>query len=258
VGADGATLVFQLVVNDGAADSNPQDVTVTVEHVNHPPIADAGLDQTVNEGSQVTLNGTGSTDPDGDPLSYHWQQTGVASLTLENANTATPTFTAPAVGPGGATLVFQLTVSDNMGGSASDAVIITVQDVNDPPAGNLARAKPERLWPPNHKLVPVEIVGLSDPDSDNVTITITGVTQDEPVNGLGDGDTTPDAVIQGNKVLLRAERAAGGNGRVYQVAFTADDGKGGTCNGTVTVGVPKDRKDSSCVDDGQLYDSTQP
>lgn len=51
-------------------------------------------------------------------------------------------------------------------------------------------------------------------------------------------DTNPDAVIQGNTVLLCAERAGTGNGRVYQVHFTADDGRGWRCSGTVAVKVP--------------------
>jgi len=98
---------------------------------------------------------------------------------------------------------------------------------------------------------------VTDPNNDNVTITITGVTQDEPVNGLGDGDTSPDAVIQGNKVLLRAERAGNGNGRVYHITFTATDVNGATGTGTVSVSVPHD-KGKSAVDDGLVFDSTQP
>jgi hypothetical protein len=55
---------------------------------------------------------------------------------------------------------------------------------------------------------------------------------------------------------VRAERSGLGNGRVYKIAFTASDGKGGTCAGSVTVGVPHDVKDLP-VDDGQAYDSTK-
>ncbi len=103
---------------------------------------------------------------------------------------------------------------------------------------------------------------MTDPDNNAVTIQITGVTQDEPVNGVGDGDTSPDAVISGDSVLLRAERTGltGGvqeNGRVYVVNFTADDGQGGSCSGSIAVGVPHDRKDTP-VDDGQNIDSTLP
>jgi hypothetical protein len=106
-------------------------------------------------------------------------------------------------------------------------------------------------------MVEVAILGVTDPNAgDVVTLGITGVTQDEPVNGLGDGDTSPDAVLQGSKVLLRAERSGTGNGRVYAVHFTASDGTD-SCTGLVQVGVPKDRQ-MPVVDDGQGYNSLQP
>ena len=63
------------------------------------------------------------------------------------------------------------------------------------------------LWAPNHQLVPIAIKGVTDPDEESVTITVTGVTQDEPVNGKGDGNTSPDAVIQAGAASVRAERA---------------------------------------------------
>jgi hypothetical protein len=254
VGSAGETLSFELTVDDGI-DSATDTVEVFVENVNHPPTADAGDSQTVNEGSLVTLDGTGSSDPDNDPLTFAWTQITGSSVTLSNSSAANPSFTAPSVGAGGETLKFQLIVNDGALDSVPDVVNITVQDINDPPACGLAQAIPDRLWPPNHKMVSVEIVGVTDPDNEQVTITVTGVTQDEPVNDTGDGDTSPDAVIQGDTVLLRAERAGDGNGRVYQVMFTADDGSGCTCDGTVTVYVPHDRKATSCVDDGQFYDS---
>jgi hypothetical protein len=133
-----------------------------------------------------------------------------------------------------------------------------VVDINDPPRCNLAEASPDRLWPSSHKLVPVKIVGVADPDNNATTITVTGVTQDEPVNGLGHGDTNPDAVPQGdNTVLLRAERSGMGNGRVYRAVFTAVDPLGGSCTGSVVVCVPHAHK-ADCVDDGQAYISLLP
>ena len=76
-----------------------------------------------------------------------------------------------------------------------------------------------------------------------MTLTIDGVTQDEPVNGQGDGNTSPDAARTSaeNQVLLRAERSGDRNGRVYRVGFTASDGKGGRCEGSATVAVPLTR-----------------
>ena len=121
------------------------------------------------------------------------------------------------------------------------------------------RAVRERIWPPNHRMVPVTIAGVTDPDNDGVAITITGVTQDEPVNGLGDGDTSPDAVLQGSSALIRAERSGTGNGRVYEVRFSADDSLGGSCAGAVRVTVPHSMKPGTvAVDDGQVYTSTMP
>jgi hypothetical protein len=96
---------------------------------------------------------------------------------------------------------------------------------------------------------------VSDPDDPDVRISITGVTQDEPLNGLGDGDTTPDAVLQGGSVLLRAERSGLGTGRIYTVTFSATDTKGAACTGTIAVCVPHDRGTDACSDTGLRYNS---
>ena len=127
---------------------------------------------------------------------------------------------------------------------------------NDPPVCDTAQPTEDILWPPNHKFAAVGIVGVTDPDGDEITISITSVTQDEPVNGLGVGSSGPDAVLQGGEVLLRRERSGLGNGRVYSVGFTAADGNGASCTGTVLVCVPHDRrKPIGCVDDGEIYGS---
>jgi len=136
-------------------------------------------------------------------------------------------------------------------------LMMPVQPVdNQPPECTAATATPATLWPPNHKLVTITLGGISDPDGDALTLTVTGITQDEPTNGLGDADTAPDGFGVGSSTpLLRAERSGTGNGRVYAIAFRAEDGKGGECSATVMVGVPHDRHDDA-VDDGQNHDST--
>ena len=89
-----------------------------------------------------------------------------------------------------------------------------------------------------------------------VSITVTGITQDEPVNGSGDGNSCPDATgIGTDTARLRAERSAKGDGRVYHVSFVASDGEGDQCSGTVAVCVPRDVP-SGCIDEGPLVDST--
>jgi len=121
----------------------------------------------------------------------------------------------------------------------------------------------EEIWPPNHQLTSVSIVGVTDADDDPVTITVTGVTQDEPLNTVGDGNTCPDAVIKDGAVQVRMERTGTkkvpGNGRVYTISFTASDGQGGTCEGVVTACVPHDQGQGHlCVDDGQTVNSLGP
>jgi len=105
--------------------------------------------------------------------------------------------------------------------------------------------------------VDVSIVGVSDLDGDPVTITISAITQDEPVDRGGGGNPCPDAAgVVGGIAGIRAERRGSGDGRVYHVAFVADDGRGGQCDGTATVCVPISQKPGgACVDQGSLFDS---
>lgn len=133
---------------------------------------------------------------------------------------------------------------------------------NQPPDCSNAFPSLSQLWPPNHAYVPITIQGVTDPDNDPVTITIDSIWQDESVTGPGGGagNTAPDATGVGTATAnVRAERNGNpktpGNGRVYHIAFTARDGKGGMCPHTVKVCVPHDKKDA-CIDDGPLFDST--
>ena len=139
-------------------------------------------------------------------------------------------------------------------------VLLLEGNPNQPPDCTQAGPTISSIWPANHKLVDVGVFGVTDPDGDEVTLTVTGITQDEPVNGLGDGDMSPDGFGIGfDKAELRAERSGTGNGRVYAVSFSADDGNGGICTGSVNVRVPRDRKKrSAAVDDGQNYNSMLP
>ncbi|MEA2211136.1 MAG: chitinase [Solirubrobacteraceae bacterium] len=130
---------------------------------------------------------------------------------------------------------------------------------NSPPDCSAATTNVTTLWPPNHRLVPVVISGVTDPNADPLTINVTGVTQDEPTNGLGDGDTGPaDAVITPNSstVQIRAERSGTGDGRVYVISFTATDPSGASCSGSLAVTVQHDQKPGHvAVDSGQTFNS---
>ncbi len=85
------------------------------------------------------MDGSGSNDPDGTIASYSWTQTAGASVTLSDANSKTPSFTAPDVGSDGDTLIFELTVTDSDGATATDSVDVKVNNVivNQPPVASL-------------------------------------------------------------------------------------------------------------------------
>jgi len=264
----GSVLEFELVVDDGREASAPDTVLVTVV-ANSQPVADAGSDQMADEGTLVQLDGTASHDADGgDTLSYQWTVFPPDPvLPGFEPTSSTPSFTAPFVDPGGLTLGFELVVTDddpvNPLSSAADPVVVTIRNVSDPPDCDLAFASAGSLWPPDHGMQPITIEGVFDPDSPNnpITVEITGVTQDEPVNGMGDGDTSPDAVIvdgePADSVLIRRERAGTGNGRVYVISFTASNGTE-SCQGSVVLETAKSRSGDPAIDDGRLYDSTLP
>jgi hypothetical protein len=111
---------------------------------------------------------------------------------------------------------------------------------------------PVTLWPPNHKMVPLTI-NLGE----GVDIAVSSITQDEPVTSPSTGNFAPDG--QTSPLAVRAERAGApelpGDGRVYNVNFTATDTAGETCQGTLEVCVPHDQSDPTCVDSGQNYSS---
>ena len=114
--------VLALTCSDGSMTSTVDQMVIIVATGNLPPVANAGPDQTVTAGQQVTLDGTASTDPNGDPLTYSWCLKGKpegSTAMLSGANTARPTFTPDIAG----SYVLCLTVNDGKLGSASDSVV---------------------------------------------------------------------------------------------------------------------------------------
>ncbi len=114
-----------LTVTDNGGAKGSAGVTITVQPGNQAPIANAGADQINRDcGATISLDGTASVDPDGGTLTYQWTQTAGAAVTLAGANTATPSFLAPAAST--ATYTFTLTVTDNGSPPASSQDVVNV------------------------------------------------------------------------------------------------------------------------------------
>lgn len=226
-------------------------------NVNCPPIADAGTDQTVEQvcldGTSVTLDGSGSTDPDGDPLTYEWTWDGSSTTGV------CPTILLPL-----GTTTITLVVNDGTLDSDPDTVEITVEDTTPPEI--ILCEEPIVFWSPNHKYCTIEIADcvssvtdICDAGVDINSIVITSVSSDELENdcGAGDGNTINDIVICDDQTVdLRAERMRDGNGRVYTINFEVTDESGNTGIGFCKIYVPHDQDGYPCfvpdpvIDDG--------
>ncbi len=260
---DGSQVVFFRRESNNDIDIYTLDVTTLVEtplvfdpfnsaspdwgHIllNTPPIC-AAVSQVAVEcqgaTTAVDLDGSASSDPDEDPLTFGWTSD-CPDSSFDDAQVATPRLTvasAPTPLECGATL----TVTDD--GGLSDVcspAAVQVSDTTPPSIGQLF-ASHDQLWPPNHRMVEVTVSAAAADACDGDPIcSIVEVTSNEPVNGHGDGNTAPDwQIVDGSTVLLRAERAGGGDGRVYTVGVSCVDAAGNATAGEVAVSVPLNRR----------------
>lgn len=205
---------------------------VKISKANEAPTAQAGPDQTVEmsscAGASVTLDGSGSLDPDGDILTYSWTWQG------GNASGVNPIVMLPL-----GTTTVTLTVDDGNGGTADDSVNVHVVDTT--PAAVSVAVNPNVLWPPNHKYVNLlPLVTVQDACVEATKVKLESVTSNEPDNALGDGDRENDIVINiDGMISLRAERSGKGSGRVYTITYKATDAGENISAGVTTVTVPQ-------------------
>jgi hypothetical protein len=195
-----------------------------------------------------------SGDIDGDTLAFAVVAP-PAHGTVTSYNPATGGFTYTASNGYSGADAFTYSVNDGRGGVAQGLVSVAIRVRNQSPVCTAAVAAPRLLWPPNHQFVAVAINGVTDPDGGALTITVTGIRQDErPLSGNGSAEV--GGTIVDGRAQVRAERSGTGDGRIYEILFTAADGKGGSCTGAVTVGVPHDQGDRRAIDSSVRYDST--
>jgi len=123
------TYILSLIVSDGALDSEADEVEIVLAENNGEPVADAGADQAVDVGDTVTLDASGSSDPDGDRLSYAWTlstRPAGSAAALSSSTSARPTFRADQDGVYEATL----TVNDGSADSSPDKVRVVAEEAS--------------------------------------------------------------------------------------------------------------------------------
>jgi len=201
---------FTLTVDDG--DGGTDGDTVRVNVTNTGPIADAGTDMAAWKHTIVVLNGTLSSDTDGDVLGFAWIQTGGPTVVLSPSDAATPSFMPHAAGA----YSFQLTVSDGDGETASDSVTVIVAN-RDPEA----YAGQDRTVP---KKSVVQLDGGASTDPDGDSLAYSWVQVSGPAVALQGADTESPALMPG---------VSG----IYTFRLTVDDGDGGTASDSVNVTV---------------------
>ena len=185
------------------------------------------MEQSSYEGAEVTLDGAGSSDPDGDPLNYTW------TWDTNTVSGMSPTILLPL-----GTTTVTLVVNDGTVDSEPDTVDIIVQDTTPPEI--TVSVSPDMLWPPNHKMVEITAtVTVSDICDPSPAIVLTSIVSNES----DDADDIQEADIgtEDYTFMLRAERAGGGDGRVYTITYTATDASGNSTTAIAIVVVPHDK-----------------
>ena len=153
--------IAQLIVSDGTVNSAPDTVKVTSNNV--APTANAGPDKAAAAGTLVTLNGIGSSDANGDPITYNWafnSKPATSAAVLVNASSVSPSFTADRSG----NYVVQLIVNDGTVNSAPDTVLVTTGNV-----APVAKAGPDQGGKAPGSLITLNGNTSSDANGDPLT-----------------------------------------------------------------------------------------
>jgi hypothetical protein len=214
VGAQGASIVFELTVTDGGGLQDSDTCMVTIEWENAQPVADAGDDQQVNEGVQTILDGSASMDPDDGIAAHLWKQIEGPAVTLSDTGAIRPVFTAPQVESVGATLTFQLTVTDQNGLQSVDRCQVFVQNIaqspsdTTPPSITITNPANAIVYTRNPKIT------LKGTASDNVRVERVVWVSDRGSSGVASGTTQwqiADIRLSRfiNKITVTAYDAAG-------------------------------------------------
>ncbi|MDI3322284.1 PKD domain-containing protein [Pinibacter soli] len=214
------TYVFQLTVTDDDGATSSDNVTISVNAavvVNQPPTANAGTAQTITlPVNSITLNGNGSKDNDGTITTYAWSKISGPAATISSPSAMSTQITGLVQG----SYVFQLTVTDNSGATASSTVAITVNPApNQPPTANAGAAQTITL-PANS----ITLDGSGSKDNDGTITTYAW----SKVSGPAATISSPSAVSTQVTGLVAGS---------YVFNLTVTDNSGATASSTVAVTV---------------------
>lgn len=220
VGQAADTFRFQLIVSDGTNSSAADEVEIVINE-NNAPVADAGADETffnLTATDSFSLDGSDSSDPDGDPLTYAWTQSAGRTLTIADANTATPSLTY-GTGTFGESFTFDLIVSDGAASSVADSVTITVDDNRAP----VAMIAPIAAAASSGGVVTLDATGSTDADGNSLTYSWVQISG--PTVTLMNGDTAtpsftaPDVSSQ-SEIVFEVTVSDGSDSSKAQVSVT--------------------------------------
>jgi len=232
--------------------------TVTVTWLNTAPVCDAGGPYPVvvtTDTVQVMLDGSASSDADGDSVTFVWT-VDCDGATLDDPASVTPVLTLTGACLCVDALTVNLTVGDGYVTSDCDATV-TIDDQRAPVV--VMRDGPIVMWSPNHKhetFTPDMFIERAEDACgrpiDLSTVAIVEVRSDEPDDDRGDGRTVNDIVVHcPNTVELRAERMGGGDGRVYTIVYRVTADNGVSVDREATVVVPHDASSDHAGEDAE-------
>lgn len=239
--------VLTLEVDDGKALSRDEMILTVSNSAPHPAPAGGG---TYELFAPVILSGQ-VADFDGDLLAYQWLNGNlqISSGQIQSIYGGDPVSLAEvstAFNSVGNKLI-TLQVSDGVNAPVSKSINVNIIDSTAPTLALIPNKT--ILWPPNHQMVGITIQANASDNSGNPVTLTASVTSNEPIDGLGDGDTAPDwtqPVINQQtgevSLQLRAERSGSGTGRVYTITITAIDQSDNTSTADVKIVVPHDNR----------------
>ena len=231
---------------------------------NQPPraavVADQVTECTSFAGAEVTLDGSATSDPDGDIFTVNWWRGAPFSSHL--SHDVAPKVIAP-VG----TTVYSLSVTDSRLVTDVEKTSVTVRDTQ-PPALT-ATVNPGCLWPPNHQMVLFQFGNGLDATATDAcdpapVVEVVDVSSDQGSLALGSGNSTPDVRWGTGAVCVRAERSGASSAdRVYTVKLQASDHAGNSATKAVYIRVPHDlgqggRADCQQVDPARVVPDDDP